>query len=62
MLAEYAVMPTEDAEKLIQIYTEMRDTLHHLSLQALHSKVLVSQFEQQRKKVLLSWQKWFYAS
>ncbi|RXK34080.1 hypothetical protein BBD39_11085 [Arsenophonus endosymbiont of Bemisia tabaci Asia II 3] len=62
MLAEYAVMPTEEAEKLIQIYTEMRDTLHHLSLQALPSKVLVSQFEQQRKKVLLSWQKWFYAS
>ncbi|MFS1562462.1 MAG: hypothetical protein ACL7AX_01405 [Candidatus Arsenophonus phytopathogenicus] len=44
------------------IYTEMRDTLHHLSLQALPSKVLVSQFEQQRKKVLPSWQKWFYAS
>ncbi|WP_181994485.1 hypothetical protein [Arsenophonus endosymbiont of Bemisia tabaci] len=33
-----------------------------MSLQALPSKVLVSQFEQQRKKVLLSWQKWFYAS
>lgn len=55
-------MPTEEAEQLIHIYTEMRDTLHHLSLQALPSKVLVSQFEQQRKKVLLSWQKWFYAS
>lgn len=62
LLAEYAVMSSEEADQLIQIYTEMRDTLHHLSLQALPSKVLVSQFEQQRKKVLLSWQKWCYAS
>ncbi|WGL94975.1 bifunctional [glutamate--ammonia ligase]-adenylyl-L-tyrosine phosphorylase/[glutamate--ammonia-ligase] adenylyltransferase [Arsenophonus nasoniae] len=62
LLAEYAVMSSEEAEQLIKIYTEMRDTLHHLSLQALPSKVLASQFEQQREKVLLSWQKWFYAS
>lgn len=62
LLAEYAVMSNEEAEQLIKIYTEMRDTLHHLSLQALPSKVLASQFEQQRKKVLLSWQKWFYAN
>lgn len=62
LLAEYAVMSNEEAEQLIKIYTEMRDTLHHLSLQALPSKVLVSQFKQQREKVLLIWQKWFYAN
>ncbi|WGO83982.1 bifunctional [glutamate--ammonia ligase]-adenylyl-L-tyrosine phosphorylase/[glutamate--ammonia-ligase] adenylyltransferase [Arsenophonus apicola] len=62
LLAEYAVMSNEEAEQLIKIYTEMRDTLHHLSLQALPSKVLVCQFEQQREKVLHSWQKWFYAN
>ncbi|WP_342773798.1 bifunctional [glutamate--ammonia ligase]-adenylyl-L-tyrosine phosphorylase/[glutamate--ammonia-ligase] adenylyltransferase [Orbus hercynius] len=55
---KYHIMPDDEAEKLTQIYINMRNEIHRLSLQQLSSKVDGQLFQTERQYVRHSWQQW----
>jgi len=58
LAARYEIMPSDEAEKLTQIYINMRNEIHRLSLQLLSSKVDLHLFEHERAYVSQCWQAW----
>lgn len=56
--AQYQFMSDEEAAILTQIYIQMRNEIHRLSLQLLPSKVDEKYFAKERAIVNASWQKW----
>lgn len=56
--AQYQFMSDEEAATLTQIYIQMRNEIHRLSLQLLPSKVDEKYFAKERAIVNASWQKW----
>ncbi|WVD68102.1 bifunctional [glutamate--ammonia ligase]-adenylyl-L-tyrosine phosphorylase/[glutamate--ammonia-ligase] adenylyltransferase [Orbus wheelerorum] len=58
LAAKYDIMPTDEAEILTQIYINMRNEIHLLSLQLLSSQVDGQLFQSEREFVNKSWQKW----
>lgn len=58
LMAEYHIMSVEEAQTLTQIYLEMRDEIHQLSLQLQTTHIDKQTFTTQRQQVQQSWQKW----
>ncbi len=58
LMANYDVMPEDDAQRLTAAYTTMRDTLHHLALQEKSGVVPLTEFASQRQFVRDCWQHW----
>lgn len=58
LAARYGIMPSDEAQRLTQIYINMRNEIHRLSLQLLSSKVDLHLFEQERAYVKECWQAW----
>jgi [glutamine synthetase] adenylyltransferase / [glutamine synthetase]-adenylyl-L-tyrosine phosphorylase len=58
LMAEYGIMSVEEARTLTQVYLEMRDEIHRLSLQLQASHIDKYAFINQRQQVQQSWQKW----
>lgn len=56
--AQYQFMSDDEAATLTQIYIQMRNEIHRLSLQLLPSKVDEKYFAKERAIVNASWQKW----
>lgn len=56
--AQYQFMSDDEAAILTQIYIQMRNEIHRLSLQLLPSKVDEKYFAKERAIVNASWQKW----
>lgn len=57
-MAQYAVMPQEEADALTHAYVTLRNTLHHLALQAQPGVVESARFADERAQVCDSWQRW----
>lgn len=58
LAARYGIMSDEEAVALTQIYINMRNDIHRLSLQLLPSKVDSALFKLEREFVKNSWKKW----
>ncbi|WP_426506378.1 bifunctional [glutamate--ammonia ligase]-adenylyl-L-tyrosine phosphorylase/[glutamate--ammonia-ligase] adenylyltransferase [Serratia proteamaculans] len=58
LMANYDIMPEEEARALTQAYVTMRDEIHHLALQEHSGKVGNGQFAAEREQVRASWAKW----
>lgn len=58
LAAKYQIMPSEEAEILTQIYIDMRNEIHRLSLQLLSSQVDGQLFSLERNFVSKCWQNW----
>ncbi|WP_373445835.1 bifunctional [glutamate--ammonia ligase]-adenylyl-L-tyrosine phosphorylase/[glutamate--ammonia-ligase] adenylyltransferase [Edwardsiella ictaluri] len=58
LMAQYAVMPQEEADALTHAYVTLRNTLHHLALQAQPGVVESARFADERAQVCDSWQRW----
>lgn len=58
LAARYGIMPNDEAETLMQIYVNMRNEIHRLSLQLLSSKVSSQFLAHEQEFVRYSWDKW----
>lgn len=58
LMANYDIMPEEEARALTQAYVTMRDEIHHLALQEHSGKVGSELFAAEREQVRASWAKW----
>ncbi|WP_370553745.1 bifunctional [glutamate--ammonia ligase]-adenylyl-L-tyrosine phosphorylase/[glutamate--ammonia-ligase] adenylyltransferase [Edwardsiella tarda] len=58
LMARYQIMTQEEAAGLTQAYVTLRNTLHHLALQALPGVVEATRFSAERARVAASWQRW----
>lgn len=58
LMANYDIMPDEEARALTQAYVTMRDEIHHLALQEHSGKVGSGLFAAEREQVRASWAKW----
>lgn len=58
LMANYDIMPEEEARALTQAYVTMRDEIHHLALQEHSGKVDSELFAAEREQVRASWAKW----
>lgn len=58
LMANYDIMPEDEARALTQAYVTMRDEIHHLALQEHSSKVSSELFTAEREQVNTSWNKW----
>ncbi|WP_318388402.1 bifunctional [glutamate--ammonia ligase]-adenylyl-L-tyrosine phosphorylase/[glutamate--ammonia-ligase] adenylyltransferase [Enterobacter sp.] len=58
LLAQNDIMDEQEAQALTQAYTTLRDELHHLALQEQPGHVAQTCFENERRQVSASWQKW----
>lgn len=58
LMAQYAVMPQEEADALTHAYVTLRNTLHHLAPQAQPGVVESARFADERAQVCDSWQRW----
>ncbi|MBC3377894.1 bifunctional [glutamate--ammonia ligase]-adenylyl-L-tyrosine phosphorylase/[glutamate--ammonia-ligase] adenylyltransferase [Serratia fonticola] len=58
LMANYDIMPEDEAQALTQAYVTMRDEIHHLALQEHSSKVSGELFAAEREQVRASWSKW----
>ncbi|ERK09940.1 Glutamate-ammonia-ligase adenylyltransferase [Serratia fonticola AU-AP2C] len=58
LMANYDIMPEDEAQALTQAYVTMRDEIHHLALQEHSSKVSSELFAAEREQVRASWSKW----
>lgn len=58
LMANYDIMPEEEARALTRAYVTMRDEIHHLALQEHSGKVGSGLFVAEREQVRTSWAKW----
>ncbi|XKM13803.1 bifunctional [glutamate--ammonia ligase]-adenylyl-L-tyrosine phosphorylase/[glutamate--ammonia-ligase] adenylyltransferase [Orbaceae bacterium ac157xtp] len=58
LAAKYQIMSEQEARTLTDIYIQMRNKIHQLSLQLLPSVVDNSLFIEERAMIKASWQKW----
>ncbi|AGH72587.1 bifunctional [glutamate--ammonia ligase]-adenylyl-L-tyrosine phosphorylase/[glutamate--ammonia-ligase] adenylyltransferase [Edwardsiella piscicida] len=58
LMAQYTVMPQAEADALTHAYVTLRNTLHHLALQAQPGVVESTRFADARARVCESWQRW----
>ncbi|AOV97979.1 bifunctional glutamine synthetase adenylyltransferase/deadenyltransferase [Edwardsiella hoshinae] len=58
LMARYGIMAEEEAAGLTQAYVTLRNTLHHLALQALPGVVEATRFSAERARVAASWRRW----
>ncbi|PVZ85152.1 bifunctional [glutamate--ammonia ligase]-adenylyl-L-tyrosine phosphorylase/[glutamate--ammonia-ligase] adenylyltransferase [Serratia sp. S1B] len=58
LMANYNIMPEQEAQALTHAYVTMRDEIHHLALQEQSSKVSQTLFVAEREQVSASWHKW----
>ncbi|MNJ82591.1 Glutamate-ammonia-ligase adenylyltransferase [compost metagenome] len=57
-MANYDIMPEDEARALTQAYVTMRDEIHHLALLEHSMKVSSELFAAEREQVRVSWSKW----
>ncbi|WP_074011765.1 bifunctional [glutamate--ammonia ligase]-adenylyl-L-tyrosine phosphorylase/[glutamate--ammonia-ligase] adenylyltransferase [Candidatus Sodalis sp. SoCistrobi] len=58
LMARERIMDGDNAEGLRASYTTLRDTLHHLALQALPGRVPEAQFARERALISRCWRQW----
>ncbi|MBW7982685.1 bifunctional [glutamate--ammonia ligase]-adenylyl-L-tyrosine phosphorylase/[glutamate--ammonia-ligase] adenylyltransferase [Enterobacillus tribolii] len=58
LMANYGIMPEEEAMALTRAYVTMRDEIHRLALQEQSGTVDQSAFEAERRQVTESWARW----
>ncbi|OIV46888.1 bifunctional glutamine synthetase adenylyltransferase/deadenyltransferase [Sodalis sp. TME1] len=58
LMAQHGIIDGDDADGLCASYTTLRDTLHHLALQALPGRVPVAQFARERALIGRCWRQW----
>jgi len=58
LMANYNIMPEEEAAALTQAYVTMRDAIHHLALQEQSGAVGLDAFVTEREQVRRSWATW----
>lgn len=58
LMANYNIMPEEEAAALTQAYVTMRDAIHHLALQEQSGAVGLDAFVAEREQVRRSWATW----
>ncbi len=58
LMANYNIMPEEEAAALTQAYVTMRDAIHHLALQEQSGAVRLDAFVAEREQVRRSWATW----
>ncbi|NLS54261.1 bifunctional [glutamate--ammonia ligase]-adenylyl-L-tyrosine phosphorylase/[glutamate--ammonia-ligase] adenylyltransferase [Hafnia alvei] len=58
LMANYNIMPEEEAAALTQAYVTMRDAIHHLALQEQSGTVGLDAFVAEREQVRRSWATW----
>lgn len=58
LMAQYDIMPEEEASRLTHAYVTLRDEIHHLALQEHSGKVAVDNFTTERGQITASWQSW----
>ncbi|MFC0228275.1 bifunctional [glutamate--ammonia ligase]-adenylyl-L-tyrosine phosphorylase/[glutamate--ammonia-ligase] adenylyltransferase [Serratia aquatilis] len=58
LMANYNIMPEQEARALTTAYVTMRDEIHHLALQEHSGKVSQDLFVAEREQVRVSWKKW----
>ncbi|MFI8417191.1 bifunctional [glutamate--ammonia ligase]-adenylyl-L-tyrosine phosphorylase/[glutamate--ammonia-ligase] adenylyltransferase [Serratia sp. NPDC078593] len=58
LMANYDIMPEDEARALTQAYVTMRDEIHHLALQEHSGKVSSERFSEERAQVRASWRQW----
>lgn len=58
LMAQYDIMPEEEAQRLKHGYVTLRDEIHHLALQEHSGKVAVDSFTTERGHITASWNHW----
>ena len=58
-MAEFQILSTQEAEKLIETYTTLRNSIHHLTLAGKKMIVSEQEFIQEREFVIFMWNKFF---
>ncbi|MEG2040974.1 MAG: hypothetical protein RR068_07690, partial [Hafnia sp.] len=58
LMANYNIMPDDEAAALTKAYVTMRDAIHHLALQEQSGTVGLDMFVAEREQVRQSWAKW----
>jgi len=58
LMAQYDIMPEEEAQRLKHAYVTLRDEIHHLALQEHSGKVAVDSFTAERGHITASWNHW----
>lgn len=58
LMAQYDIMPEEEARNLTHAYVTLRDEIHHLALQEHSGKVAADSFAGERAQIRISWEKW----
>lgn len=58
LMANYQIMPEEEARTLTEAYVAQRDKIHQLALQEQPAKVGIELLLPEREQVQTSWQKW----
>lgn len=58
LMAQHEIIDRDDTDGLCASYTTLRDTIHHLALQALPGRVPVAQFARERALIGRCWRQW----
>jgi len=58
LMAQYDIMPEEEAQRLKHAYVTLRDEIHHLALQEHSGKVDAGAFMTERDHITASWNSW----
>lgn len=58
LMAQYDIMPEDEARNLTHAYVTLRDEIHHLALQEHSGKVAADSFASERAQIRASWEKW----
>ncbi|TPG61473.1 bifunctional [glutamate--ammonia ligase]-adenylyl-L-tyrosine phosphorylase/[glutamate--ammonia-ligase] adenylyltransferase [Ewingella americana] len=58
LMAQYDIMPEEEALRLKHAYVTLRDEIHHLALQEHSGKVAADAFITERNQITASWNAW----